>query len=778
MAIKRNDSGPTISSNQEKFVFRDNPMHSVKKPTATRITPATKKVPTTQKTKTSKSTNNPNIDSAPEVLQLGSLEVEGLEKEREKFRATILDENIPLEKYADAVKEATKEYTTSIETALNQPIEVVLQNANVTNINDITIAYRDAGAQATERMKEGATGKTLTEKPKSSKHGIALAGYIPIDQSFGKAGDSGQSDRFNKIVDERFAKGKLYADTLSEMSSHLNESGSKSTPSANTVMKDKEGRELHVLVDDKGKNIVDNHNMPMFAYKDNQGQYHNKVGNQEVNIPDKASFKKLQLQDVLEHNPVAKTIVKDKENREIYGVVNDKGQALKDDKGKPTFAYKNDKGEYCNEVDGAVLQVQDQKSFKKMEALSYISGISKNEAGEFQLTTQKITGDHDQLAIGTKGVRGDKIDDKEISSTKGFADDHGLAATVALIDETKKTGAVRHGQDAGGAGTKGSLSQEDLGNITKVTQQENASISNFLDNPEIKKLRDTKLSGNPYPEDFAKGNYAFYQPEGKIAIAHDEAGIVEKYNDAEAKGYNMGINPKYGWQRNEEGKLEIDPNKISAQSFIMSNTANQEAILKGPTFDHLSPDDRAIKAQAAKNDADKMYELSSIVSLIKLQEDSPERTEALKTSQKMLRRAEGSYAKEYGMLAPTVEAIVDKKQQLEVMKETLSIQKEDHLQTTKDEKKPLKRRNSDPNLETETKKNPPIIKRSNSSRELRTEDKSEPKKENILSKARAFSSRMKDRFMGKSSNTPSIQSNTMISSKKMQENKEAKKAAK
>ncbi len=584
----------------------------------------------------------------PSAIALFDLRIEGLENERAKFIEGVeaYGEGASLQ----SVEEATKAYTLAIEESLNQPIEVVLQNANVTQVNDIVIAYRDAGAQATARMKEGATGKTLTEKPKSSKHGIALSGYIPIEQSFGKAGDSGQAERFNKIVDERFKKGQKYVDQLDQIVIDLNSGAITEKPA--------------------------------------------------------------ELNEILEHYPVARTVVTDKEGREIYGLVDDKGLAIRDAEGKPSFAYKNERGEYCNEVDGSAIEIPNNTSFKKIEALSYISGIERGSDGQYKLTTQKITGDHDQLAIGTKGIRGDKIDDKEITATKGFADDHGLAVTLALIDETKKTGAVRHGQDAGGAGTKGSLSEDNLALIAELAVSAPKDISEFLHNDQIKTIMDAKLSGNPYPEDFAKGNYAFYYPDGKISVAHNEAEIVQKYNEAEAQGYNMGINPRYGWLRNQDGRLEIDPNKISAQAEIIANTKNQQAILEGPEFEALTPIDRVLKAESSKHDAEQLYELASLFSLIKLQEASPSKEQALSATKRMLRFSEANYIKEYQMVPPTVEAIVDPKQKLAVMTELKEIAKEIVLQRPEAEKKVVGRRAS--SVPIPTQEDPEVRERSGS----------------------------------------------------------------
>ena len=171
-----------------------------------------------------------------------------------------------IEEKEKAIYKATEEYQLKVEKSVNKPIEVILKNAGFANLNDIVIAYRDAGEQALERMKEGASGKTLTEKPKSSKYGIALSGYIPINQSFGKAGASGQTERFNDKVKHRFEDQEYSMHELNSILAELNKEPSKpitketqekidkilsSNPVAKDVIKTKEGYEVSGLVDEK-----------------------------------------------------------------------------------------------------------------------------------------------------------------------------------------------------------------------------------------------------------------------------------------------------------------------------------------------------------------------------------------------------------------------------------------------------------------------------------------------------------------------------------------------
>lgn len=514
-----------------------------------------------------------------EYFTLASLRVEGLEKERDAWRTVFLEDHDNKAR----VTEATRLYTKQIEEALNQPLSMVIRKAQFTDLNDSVIFDRDPGKRAMERMRDdNATGKSLHEKAKSSVHGISLAGYIPIDQTFGKAGDDGRASRFNDIVAKRFADQREDIEILNQILEVKNSTG----------------------------NLTQEQNR--------------------------------QLEKILSENPVTKLPLIDAQGREIYG--------FRQGAEKPVFAYKNSKGVFINEETGQEVIPPQGKQFEQIEVLSYITGIERGDNGKFQLRTQKITGDHDQLAIGTRIERGSTLQDKALSSDKGFADDVGHAVTVALIDETKASGAIRHGQDAGGSGTKGSLSIKELDAIT-TSVSNSSDLSSFLENPEVLEITTHKLGGNPYPENFSSGNYAVYTPRGQILVAHNEQEIVDKYNQLEQKGYNIGINPRYCWMRNENNQLQIDPDKISAQSFLIEKV-NLE---KHPKTNNLSPEVR----QNIGQDAEKLYKMHSILSLVKLQKNSPEKQQALAACQKNLEKSEDIFAAKYGVIPPTVSAMVN-----------------------------------------------------------------------------------------------------------------------
>jgi hypothetical protein len=546
------------------------------------------------------------------VLNIADIDVEGLEKEKGKWLGICIDGS------EEEILRATQEYTKKIEEATNQPWNIVHKKVQFTNLNGMVVIDRDPGRNTMIRMRDGgATGKSLHEKAKSSVHGISLAGYIPFNQVFGKAGDNGQTKRFNDVVKKRFESQK------------------------------EDEIKLNALVD-----LL------------NSGQILTKEQEQEK-------------KEILAKDLVSKQQLQNEQGKEIYG--------YRDDSKKPVFAYKNENGEFTNEETGENLDIESKKKLEKIEVISYVTDIEKNAQGQFQIKVQKITGDHDQLSVGTRAKRSATLDDITLSSDRGFADDIGHAVTAALIDETKESGAVRHGEDSGGAGTRGSLSLVDLKNITAKSTKTN-SISYFL---EIYKALEDRLGGNPYPEDFAEGNYAIYQPNGKISVAHNEQEIVDAYNRLEKLGFNIGINPRYGWNRNKENKLQLDPSRISAQSFIKAKAVNEASLNKSLVQEPAEK--KAEIITACHDDSDLLYKVNSVLSLVKLQESTSKKSLSEKNFtiiivEAMLLDLEKDFAKKYKIIPPTIGAMVNddqKAKRLTSIKKYIQLNTETKMVKTK-----------------------------------------------------------------------------------------------
>lgn len=517
------------------------------------------------------------LDQETKKVLLSDLEVTGLEEEKKKWKEICIDGS------QEEVEAATKAYVEKIELSVNQPLAMIIKKAQTCSLNEMILIDRDPGKKAMERMRdEGAFGKSLHEKPKSSVHGASLAGYIPIDQNLGKAGDSAQASRFNNIIKNRFKEQEKKDLALSKLLAVLN----------------------------SGKNLT----------KDQQKK----------------------MRDLLSSDMVMAVDLRDKNNNEVL--------AYRDEGKTPVFAYLHD-GKLLYESNGEEVKKDEIALFKKVQVLSYITGVI-NRDGKYELVTQKITGDHDQLAVGTKISRNATLQDKHLIYEKGFADDVGHSITAALIEETKASGAVRHGQDAGGAGTKDSLSLIDYKTILR--ELDTSKLSKFMDSRATKGLFKAKMGGNPYPEDFAEGNYAIYQPGGKIGIAHNEKEIIKAYNNLERQGFNIGINPRYGWRRNENNELEIDPRKISAQEFIKARTANEAKIAEIATSYLMSKSKKEGLIKLANRDAENLFKLASLSSLVKLQTHSSEKVDLVEKLEATLKMLEDKYYIKYSVIPPTV----------------------------------------------------------------------------------------------------------------------------
>lgn len=527
---------------------------------------------------------NQEIRELP-ITTISDLEIAGLEKEREEWR------NICLEGDQNEIEIATEKYARKIEDATNQPLATILKKAQMCNLNEMVLIDRDPGSKARDRMKEGAFGKSLHEKAKSSVHGVSLAGYIPLDQNLSKAGDNGQAERFNSIVKNNFKEQEKKLKKLEQYIEKLN---------SNEKLSESQERKMDELISEHLVSAVD---------------------------------------------------LNDLEGNKIY--------AYREQQEKPIFAYEK-LGKLFYESDNSEVKEEDLAKFNKVQVLSYITGV-RSSKGIYEMVKQKITGDHDQLAVGTKIERNNTLDPKlhkDITFHRGFSDDVGHAITSALIDETKASGAVMHSQDAGGAGTLDSLNDRDYQEIQNSMSKK--YLFKFLKSQNIMDLFKQRMGGNPYPEDFASGNYTIYQPNGKIVIAHNEQEIIDNYNKLESEGFNIGINPRWGWMRDENNKLKIDPQKISAQEFIKARNNNNKELEKKSAKKNLLTRIKDRFFNDANRDAENLYKLASLTSLVKLQRPSQQRDKLLNNLEASLKGLEKKYFKKYSVVAPTVLALVNK----------------------------------------------------------------------------------------------------------------------
>ncbi|MCH9753963.1 MAG: CyaA/EF/ExoY family adenylyl cyclase toxin, partial [Alphaproteobacteria bacterium] len=236
--------------------------------------------------------------------------------------------------------------------------------------------------------------------------------------------------------------------------------------------------------------------------------------------------------------------LKNERSEQIYGFKDSKGHTLKDSKGNMVFATKNPDGKYILEGSKKEFKLPKECTEKAIEVIGY-RNLEVKDGKIIEKPSTPVTADYDQLFIGTKAKNDGPNEIMPGNPNAGYATDIGHAVTVALAVDTKDKHAITHNAE----------------------------------------------TGNPCPEDIADGNYVVFEPsenlkqrvlahikQGRktdellkscIKILHTEQEIIRFYNKKEKEGYNIPINNMWGWQRNKKGELEINPDRISAQTLDM-----------------------------------------------------------------------------------------------------------------------------------------------------------------------------------------------------------------
>lgn len=210
------------------------------------------------------------------------------------------------------------------------------------------------------------------------------------------------------------------------------------------------------------------------------------------------------------------------------------------------FGFKDSKGNPLKVGDKIVLGVDDGNGGYKMLGTSQPLDIPKEflpqalKVASYQKVTgvdyrgnvilsgpRPLTADYDQLALGTLKGRGVDRGQSTFDKDRGTVDAVESVFTTALIEDTKSHMGVNHGPE----------------------------------------------TGNPFPEKFTDGPppYTFFVPNGdkcEVYLRNSESEIIDLYNKLSDK-FDMPVNPLWGWRRNDANKLEIDPNRVDAQSLAL-----------------------------------------------------------------------------------------------------------------------------------------------------------------------------------------------------------------
>jgi hypothetical protein len=478
----------------------------------------------------------------------------------------------------------------ALENATHLPIENIKSYLDIVSANDIVVSFRDPGEFSLVRLKNGADGKTFTEKGKSSVHGRALAGFIPRNQALSKAGDDGREAAFNKKVEDR----------LEECRGEI-------------------------------------------------AQIEQKLRNGEPIDP-----------SVFEQNLVISKPLLSADGREVFFLSNGDGVPVREG-GNPVFYLKNADGTYVREDNGEIYDARVVGSLEVVEVISYVAGVENGA-----IISKPIAGDHDLLSVGVKAARTDQVREEYVLENIGDPDEYSLAIAGALIVDTVGNKAVRHGVDAGGFGGIDSLDPLEMRrlNTSFVLANSKEMLAAAISSPLFETIRNYRMQGNPFPEEMGSNIFFLSNPDrpASVVVAKNEQETIDIMNAREELGYNMSVNCRYAWTRNSEGKLEVDPEKMSYQEFNKAKVVCLRRIGIGD-----SAEVRESKQENAKCDMDLLLDLRTLLGLVRINHPSEERQLLENTLAGRLREAEVRFFSEYGVAPPTVMAMANKDRREEVV---------------------------------------------------------------------------------------------------------------
>ena len=240
-----------------------------------------------------------------------------------------------------------------------------------------------------------------------------------------------------------------------------------------------------------------------------------------------------------------------------------------------------------------------------VEVLAYRQlELGKNAQGELEIRESKkiLTADYDEL----------------VSSPKKFFPFHNNDEIRTMLSRKDFVRALK---------TRGKITSKDL--VTQLVlnyeiQAKNIWRETFLleDQPYMGLVTEEQLTikavlkmdtgshtshgpevNNPYPEPFSdREKYLVFLPEGKITALRGEENICRFINKKRREGFPLAVNPKWGWEMDENGDLyvpEVKFNWINVYKFIdelerKSNVLAGE-ILGSYGFDLSKENRRALK---------------------------------------------------------------------------------------------------------------------------------------------------------------------------------------
>ena len=325
----------------------------------------------------------------------------------------------------------------------------------------------------------------------------------------------------------------------------------------------------------------------------------------------------LKNRETLEHYANVDIVaLTDSQGDEISGIVDADGNPVMNEKGEMIFVTRRKDGFLYLEETDSVYHLKAGENLETIKVMGY-----KNAAG----LVAPCVADYDQLCFG---VRVDKTNERanldlvtqtEESKARGIMTDSGYTATIALDIITEKSNAISHGQE----------------------------------------------TSNPYPERFisfkekSEDGYLFFVPYyengvlqknvSEMRMLKNEQEVMDLYNEFLKKGYQMPVNPKWSWVKNEKGEYEKYKYRIVDRKLHMADKK-----IKNSTDKRIRRSYRKIKEMTQIMDEINKMNLEGKLSEVKVLE--------VKLFQK-----EQEYFNMYKIESPTVIAREDKELYLSEM---------------------------------------------------------------------------------------------------------------
>jgi hypothetical protein len=377
--------------------------------------------------------------------------------------------------------------------------------------------------ETASKLDQGSIGKALYTKAKSSNFG-PIAGDIPFDVRLSKLVEDNEAKEnipyFQKLNEDALTasegeykpwKGKVSKNNMADFNNNY--------LMTTVPKKDEQGREVYFLLGQDKNIVTTNDNIPQFVVKDNISTskyyfYNNlthKFNTEPGILPENSEIELVQIMAYRYFTP---------EKGEITRPITADYDELMSASRKVYPLHINTELQTTYTIESEVITIEMKSLLAQLEAR-----IDKNE-------------------IITKN---------DISLIRSNIDEPNILPVLEYERKLK-----RHNRETANRQAMGQVNdwQRDVKTYLK---EETEGATNH--GPEV---------NNPFPEDITKDvTYVAFIPEGKgIELIHGEKELCQFINNWREQGFPLDINPKWGWEIDEQGKLYISTKETSWKNVL------------------------------------------------------------------------------------------------------------------------------------------------------------------------------------------------------------------